>query len=89
MATKTVTDLTEMTDPVITDLVYIVDDAIGTPTGKKCTVGNLLQRGLQMTSVPATAASAGVSGQIAKDSNYFYVCVATNTWKRVAISTWS
>ena len=37
---------------------------------------------------PAAANSAGVAGTIAWDANYIYVCVATNTWKRVAISTW-
>jgi hypothetical protein len=36
--------------------------------------------------VPATAAAPGVFGQIATDGNYLYVCVATNTWKRVAIA---
>lgn len=39
-------------------------------------------------SAPATAGSAGVEGDIVKDSNYIYVCVATNTWKRAALSTW-
>lgn len=39
-------------------------------------------------SAPATAASAGVAGQIAYDSGFIYVCVATNTWKRVAIASW-
>ena len=38
--------------------------------------------------VPATATSAGRKGDNAFDANYFYVCVATNTWKRVALSTW-
>lgn len=38
--------------------------------------------------VPATASSAGVAGQIARDAGFFYTCTATNTWKRVAISTW-
>lgn len=38
--------------------------------------------------VPATATSPGQKGDNAFDSNYFYVCVATNTWKRVALSTW-
>jgi len=37
---------------------------------------------------PASAGSAGVAGTIAWDSDYIYVCVATNTWKRVDISTW-
>lgn len=38
--------------------------------------------------VPASASASGVSGQVAYDSNYIYVCVATNTWKRAALTTW-
>ncbi len=37
---------------------------------------------------PASATSTGAAGQIATDANYIYVCVATNTWKRVAIASW-
>jgi hypothetical protein len=37
---------------------------------------------------PASASGTGTAGQIAWDSNYIYVCVATDTWKRVAISSW-
>ena len=37
---------------------------------------------------PATASSSGTTGDIAYDSDYLYVCVATDTWKRVALSTW-
>jgi len=37
---------------------------------------------------PASASSTGVAGTIAYDSNYFYQCVATDTWKRTALSTW-
>ena len=37
---------------------------------------------------PASATATGTTGTIVYDSNYIYVCVATNTWKRVAISTW-
>ena len=38
--------------------------------------------------VPASATATGKKGDNAFDSNYFYVCVATNTWKRVALSSW-
>lgn len=38
--------------------------------------------------VPATATSAGEIGQWAADASYFYVCTATNIWKRVAIASW-
>lgn len=36
----------------------------------------------------ATATSTGNAGDIAWDSSYVYVCVATNTWKRAALTTW-
>lgn len=38
--------------------------------------------------VPATATSAGVTGDVAYDASFLYVCVATNTWKRTALTTW-
>ena len=38
--------------------------------------------------VPASASAAGVAGQWAVDSSWLYVCIANNTWKRAAISTW-
>lgn len=37
---------------------------------------------------PASAAAAGTLGDIAVDANYVYVCTATNTWKRAALTTW-
>lgn len=37
---------------------------------------------------PASATAAGTTGEIAWDADYIYVCIATNTWKRVAIATW-
>jgi hypothetical protein len=36
--------------------------------------------------VPFTNTSTGTPGQIAVDANYLYVCVATNTWKRMALN---
>jgi hypothetical protein len=37
---------------------------------------------------PASSSAAGILGSIVADANYIYVCTATDTWKRVAISTW-
>ena len=37
---------------------------------------------------PASASATGTAGEICWDANYVYVCTATNTWKRSAISTW-
>lgn len=37
---------------------------------------------------PSSASDTGVKGQIAWDTNYLYICSATDTWLRVAIATW-
>ena len=37
---------------------------------------------------PSSAADTGTAGEICWDADYIYVCTATNTWKRSAISTW-
>jgi hypothetical protein len=37
---------------------------------------------------PATAASAGLKNQFSYDGSFLYICVALNTWMRVAIATW-
>ena len=41
------------------------------------------------THTPASASATGTAGEVAWDADYIYVCTATDTWKRVAISTWS
>lgn len=43
---------------------------------------------LDYSSAPASASDTGTTGQVAWDANYLYVCTATNTWKRSALSTW-
>jgi len=37
---------------------------------------------------PSSASDTGTAGEICWDADYIYVCTATNTWKRTAISTW-
>jgi hypothetical protein len=37
---------------------------------------------------PASASDTGTAGEICWDADYIYVCTATDTWKRTAISTW-
>ena len=43
---------------------------------------------LRNSSTPASAGAVGVQGEIRWDADYIYICVATDTWKRVAIGTW-
>lgn len=37
---------------------------------------------------PASSTSTGTAGSMAQDGDYFYVCVATNTWRRFPLSDW-
>lgn len=37
---------------------------------------------------PASATAAGTAGEVCWDANYIYVCTATNTWRRTALSSW-
>lgn len=41
-----------------------------------------------LVAAPASASSNGSPGMFAYDTNYIYICVGGDTWKRVAISTW-
>jgi hypothetical protein len=43
---------------------------------------------LSQSRTPASSTATGNTGEICWDSSYLYVCVATNTWRRLAHSTW-
>ncbi len=43
---------------------------------------------LRNSNTPSSASDFGMKGEIRWDANYIYVCVDTDTWKRVALSTW-
>ena len=40
-----------------------------------------------LNTAPASSSATGSVGEIAIDSDYIYICVAANTWKRVALSS--
>lgn len=37
---------------------------------------------------PASAGAAGATGDICWDASYVYVCIATNTWRRIPHASW-
>jgi hypothetical protein len=41
-----------------------------------------------LNTAPSSASDTGKAGEIRIDASHIYICTATNTWKRVAISTW-
>lgn len=46
-----------------------------------------INAGITWVTAPATKTSAGTAGQIAKDTNYVYICTSDNVWKRIAMVT--
>lgn len=42
---------------------------------------------INVSSAPESASATGIKGQYYIDTDYLYICVGTNTWKRVALST--
>lgn len=51
----------------------------------KAYVGNI---NAEIQTAPASATDTGEAGELRITNDYIYVCVATDTWKRVALSTW-
>jgi len=43
--------------------------------------------GVAAVYVPASSTSTGVVGNVAYDSNFVYICVAPDTWRRAFVST--
>lgn len=58
-------------------------DAVGSSAGFQFS-----DRVIIPTSTPANASATGTAGHVAWDSDYIYICTASNTWKRAAIATW-
>jgi len=61
---------------------------IGTdsPTAKLDINSDILR--LRTAKTPATSSATGNQGDIAWDGDYLYICIATDTWKRSALTTW-
>jgi hypothetical protein len=56
------------------------------PSGLLDVADNKLR--VRTAQTPASATAAGNQGEIAWDASFVYVCINTNTWRRVALSAW-
>lgn len=74
---------------------WLDKDPKGKPTGKLATTHQKwvtqVQQGINASpqidaTIPASSAAVGQPGQIAFDSNFLYIAVGLNTWRRVALS---
>ena len=71
------TSLASISNPTFTGTVTADGNVV---TGDKIKIST--------AQTPASASATGNAGEICWDTDYVYVCTATNTWKRSAISTW-
>ncbi len=75
-----ITALTKWDDSMVTDYLGIHEGLL--------LVADAIDAIASKTPPPATATSPGLAGEIAFDASFFYVCIATDTWRRVGIATW-
>ena len=46
------------------------------------------QLNIATAKTPASATATGTTGEFCWDASYFYICTASNTWRRVAHASW-
>lgn len=85
---KKVSELPTASNVASTDRVLVLRSPASNASVRTVPVSDFSANIVLSNSVPATAASNGVAGTIRFDTSYVYVCVANNTWKRAALSTW-
>lgn len=72
---------------------WTLNQNVNIPTGFQYKINNVPLSAADVgalsmwVAAPATKTSAGTDGQIAKDLNFFYVCVNTNVWTRSPLCT--
>ena len=85
---KKVSELPTAANVAITDRVLVLRDPAGTPSVRTVNVSVLSANLTISNTAVANSTANGVAGNIRFDSNYLYVCVANNIWKRVSLSSW-
>ena len=62
-------------------------NSTGITTINQLTVANNQLR-ITTTDTVASNSATGLQGQISYDTDYIYVCVANNVWKRATLASW-
>jgi hypothetical protein len=85
---KLVSQLPTAANVAASDRVLVLRDPAGNPSVRTVNVSIFAANLSFSNSVPANTSANGVAGTIRYDSSFVYVCVANNTWKRAALSSW-
>ena len=85
---RKVSDLPTAANVAATDRVLVLRDPSGNASVRTVNFSTLSANLLISNAVPVSSSSTGLPGTIRFDTNYVYVCIANNTWKRAALSSW-
>lgn len=86
--TKKVSELAIAANAANSDRILILRDPSINPSVRTITVANFSANIVLSNTVPAGPTSNGTAGTIRYDSNNVYICIANNTWRRAALTTW-
>jgi hypothetical protein len=85
---KKVSELPLAANVASTDRVVILHDPSGVKAVRTIPFGTLSANIVLSNTVPLTISSSGIAGTIRYDSDYIYICIANNTWKRSTLAPW-
>jgi hypothetical protein len=71
-----------------TDTILVIRNPNTNPSFRQVPFATVSANIVISNTVPANSTSNGTVSTFCYDSNYLYVCVANNTWKRTALTTW-
>lgn len=73
---------------LITSTQPVQADISGLTTSSNVFFASISAQVIAPSAPPANATDTGTAGTITWDASFIYICISSNTWKRVAISTW-
>lgn len=78
-----------VTLPTTTSIGNVTSTELGYLDGVTSAIQTQLDSKLKWVTPPATPTSTGTAGEASYENDYLYICVATNSWKRMPLAIWS
>lgn len=85
---KKISELPLAANVAATDRILVLRSPSQSPSVRTVDFSTLSANITLSNTVPANSSSNGLAGTICYDSDYIYICVANNTWKKASISSW-
>ena len=82
---KKISQLPAATNISGSDKLLILSNPSGNVSTRTIDWKTLSSNLLLSNNVPANSSSNGITGTIRFDTNYAYICIANNTWKRFSL----